>query len=465
MYFTDVTFLVFFLPVCLATCYLVPGRVKKPAIALFSLLLYGFMDPVYLPVLLNVAIFNFLFGFLICRFGRDRRLRRGLDLAALSVDGLVFFFFYLVTASYNRIQETVSASGQARTFGVPIGLVFLLMSCVSYLVDVYQRKAPFLRNFWDYLTYLFFFPKLFAGPVCEYHAFRSQLKAPNFSVCAAADGIELFVFGFSKKMLLADNIGQLRMVVFAQNIDAMPLLTGWLGAFAVLFEIYFDATGYIDMARGLGKLLGFSLPINYHAPFSAVSVSDFFRRYQITVIHWMKRYLCSLSPGREKGWKIFRIWIASVAFALFVGGSKNAFFSAFYFFVILAFEELFLKKMLISWPKLFRIWLTVLLVMFGFLFYALDSVSDIFPYLLSMLGVGVRFADGNTLYLLSGYWAVILLCMLFGSGIVGRYWKKLCHRYAGVTAVVQPLLLLLLFGVSLAFSVSDSTGGFLCIHG
>ena len=94
-----------------------------------------------------------------------------------------------------------------------------------------------------------------------------------------------------------------------------------------------------------------------------------------------------------------------------------------------------------------------------------NCAKDIFPYLLSMLGVGVRFADGNTLYLLSGYWAVILLCMLFGSGIVGRYWKKLCHRYAGVTAVVQPLLLLLLFGVSLAFSVSDSTGGFLCIHG
>lgn len=465
MYFTDVTFLAFFLPITLLSYHIASVKAKPAVIAFFSLAFYLWADPIYLPVMASVAAINYLFGYLICKRRKDLRVRKRLYITALAFDATSFFFFYLATTYFERLRQTAENSGDILSLGAPLGFVFLILSCISYIVDVYRMNAPLSRSLLDYTVYIFFFPKLFAGPVCEYNKFYPELKSPKSSVELTADGIELFVCGFAKKMLLADNIGALRATVLAQNISSLSALSCWLGAFAVLFEIYFDFTGYMDMARGLGKMFGVNLPINYRAPLASRSLLEFFSRYQITVIHWIKRYLASLVVGKGKAWELFRVWVVCIVFALLVGGSENAFFAAFYFFAVLALEKLFLKKALSSWPKLLRRVITILLVLFGFLFYSLSSISDIFLYLKSMIGLGGGFATVDSLYLFSSYWVVLLLCILFGSGIVGRYLKRVCKRYPKVSLVVKPIVLILLFGLSFAFSVSTPTDGFICIYG
>ncbi len=456
MLFGDITFLFLFLPIFLLVYFVVPERGKNAVLFAFSLIFYGWGSPAYLLLFVNIGILCFVFGFLMNRFARDRRIHAGLYYSALAVQLLLFLVLVLICQNRNLL-----VGGFLLT--KPLGLVFYLFSAISYLTDVYLSRCRRQKNFIDLMIYLIMFPKLLAGPTVAYADFESQLRHHPTSFLTAADGVDLFLRGFIKKALLADNIAGLGATVTALNLQTLPVLTAWLGALAFLFQIYFDFSGYCDMARGLAKMLGFSLPVNFRNPFSARSVRNFFRRYNITVIGWLRCYTC--------GWIKKSLWyrellcflILSVSYALYLGGSSSAFAACVYFLVLLVLEKLGLRRLLKRLPRALQMTLTFLFVLFGAVLVTQDGALAGMRYLLDLFGAGGSLWDATSLYLLATYSVLLVICLLCGNAFFRRFAFRFRRRHEKVYRVLKPILLTAAFLVAFSYNVANPGASFYCI--
>ena len=292
MGFDSVFFISCLLPVGLILYWLIPGNQGKNALLLLlSLLFYAFGSISALSLLLAAAVFNFLWGLLL------RPGRKGLLILGVGANLAYLFVFKYLHFFLNQVVGVQSDLGLA----APLGMSFFLFKAISFLVDTYRRPESTKGSFWDFLQYLSFFPQVTAGPIARYDQFAPQLASRRQTIPEAAAGIRRFIVGLGKKVLLCTTLAQAADGVFALEAGTLNLPLAWLGAASYLLQIYFDFSGYSDMAIGLGQALGFSTPENFRYPYAAASIGDFWRRWHLSLSFWFRDYVYIPLGGNRKG--------------------------------------------------------------------------------------------------------------------------------------------------------------------
>jgi alginate O-acetyltransferase complex protein AlgI len=300
MVFSSIEFLWFFMPVVLGLYFVVPPRGRNALLALVSLVFYAWGAHAIVVVFVASIAINFSAGLLIARYralGRERAVWRVVRAAVVVDLGILFVWKYTVFAA-GQVLSLLGGLGDPHAFGkpsiaLPIGISFFTFHAISYVVDCARGEAPAMRRIQDFAQYMAFFPQLIAGPIVRYHQIDDQIRTPpprEQRLADLADGFPRFALGLSKKVLIADQVGRIADAAFAHT-HGMSTPAAWLGALAYTVQIYFDFSGYSDMAIGMARMFGFRFPENFNRPYSSVSMTDFWRRWHMTLSRWFRDYL------------------------------------------------------------------------------------------------------------------------------------------------------------------------------
>ena len=459
MVFSSLLFLYAFLPVCLLLYFLVPGLTGKNIVLLCaSLVFYAWGEPVYVFLMLAVAALNWGFGLLL-----EKKRSKGLLAlcVALNLASLVVFKYAgFLVENCNALFGTALRDPQ---ISLPIGISFYTFQALSYSVDVYRKDVGAQRSYWKFLLYVSMFPQLIAGPIVRYVDVAAQIESRESDPENVFRGVTRFCVGLGKKVLLADHVGQVADQLLGSSFTGATTLGIWLGALMYMFQIYFDFSGYSDMAIGLGRIFGFRYMENFKLPYTSKSISEFWRRWHISLSSFFRDYVYIPLGGNRKHvyLNLFIVWALT---GLWHGASWNFVLWGLYFFVLLCIERL-LKKQLPKIPKPVRHVLTLLLILISWnVFYHtnLGRLRESFAIFFGFAGSG--FTSETTNMLLRNNLPLIAICAVGCSAIpqfTGNVVGLLCaekredgigHKvYAGLTFVFD-LALLALATISLAGS-------------
>jgi len=386
MVFSSILFLLYFLPIFLITYYITPARFKNVSILVFSIFFYAWGAPKFVFVILATTFFDFYIVRLMCT--SETVLRKKIFLAiSISINlGLLCYFKYS-----NFFIENVNVV--LTSFGLdyinwvkvilPIGISFYTFETITYVVDTYRGVHKPLTNVWDYQVYIMLFPKLIAGPIIRYHDLADQIEPVERTNRSTVDdkliGFYRFAIGLSKKVLIANQIGIFADGLLNKDILLLNSSEAWLGIIAYSFQIYFDFSGYSDMAIGIAKMIGFQFPENFNNPYTATSITDFWRRWHISVSSWMKNYLYIPLGGNRvasKGRLYFNLWLVFLISGLWHGASWNFIIWGAYHGAFLILERVFLLDVYEKIGKWFRIAITFIIVTIGWVFFRLEDFSS-----------------------------------------------------------------------------------------
>lgn len=462
MLFSSIPFLYFFLPCVLILYFAAPKRLKNSVLLLASLLFYGWGEPKYLFVMLFSIVQGYAFGLLLERTAAPRARKALLALGVvLSLSTLAYFKYadFLI----ENLNALTGLSVPLLRLALPVGVSFYTFQILSYLVDVYRREVPAQRSFIDLAAYVAMFPQLIAGPIVRYADIAQQLKSRTHTLEEMALGVRRFVLGLAKKILLANLLGEL---VSSGRVaqDGSVLLT-WLSAVAFMLQIYYDFSGYSDMAIGLGHIFGFHFLENFDYPYIASSITEFWRRWHMSLGSWFRDYLYIPLGGnrRGRGRQLLNILLVWLATGLWHGAAWNFVLWGLLFALLLTVEKLWLLPLLQKRRWLGHIYV-LLFVNFGFVLFDASGVSDAFSTIRAMLGgTGFPLANTQALYALGSNAVLLLLAAVGATPLM----KTLCMRLqthpagAAVLRVLEPIVLAALLVVCTAFLVDGSFNPFL----
>ena len=450
MVFSSPLFLFFYLPTVLLVYYMTPLRWRNAVLLVFNLIFYGWGEPVYILIMfLSIAI-DYTHGMLVekaKRRGRDGRARAAVCSSVLFNLALLFFFKY-----WDFLAESLAAVGldfmPRLGLSLPIGISFYTFQTMSYTIDVYRGDAPVQRSVISFGTFVTLFPQLIAGPIIQYKDLDAQLDHRDHTAEKFASGVQVFVVGLAKKVLLANNLGMLWDAYKAVPAAGLTVLGAWLGVAAFSLQIYFDFSGYSDMAIGLGRMLGFEFKPNFDYPYISRSITEFWRRWHISLGTWFREYVYIPLGGNRvsRGRLCFNLLVVWGLTGIWHGASWNFLLWGLYFGVLLMLEKLFLKRWIDRWPACFQHAYTLLLVAVSWAIFALEDFGQLGAYLAVMFGLAGRsLTDGAFFYYLRSYLPVLVLACLASTPLARRLW----HR-APTRAVQAALPVLLLAGLLLS---------------
>lgn len=456
MSFAGLAFLFFFLPIVLVGYYCFPRRWRNVFLLAANLVFYGWGEPWFLPVILLTAVANWLIGRRItaCAEAGTRRLWL---IAALVLDlGLLIVFKYT-----GFLLDTMGL-GQvlAKPLPLPLGISFYTFQVISYVVDVYRKTAPAEKSVVSFATYMTFFPQLIAGPIVRYEELRGQLAAREETWNKIDNGFCLLMIGLGKKMLLANPMGQLWEGLRALP-DGIGLLGAWMGAAAFTMQIYFDFSGYSDMARGLGSMFGFEIPVNFRYPYAAQSIKEFWRRWHITLSQWFRDYVYIPLGGSRRGTtrtfaNLFIVWALT---GLWHGAAWNYVLWGLYYFVLLTAERLIGEARLARIPRALRHVLTMALVMLGWVLFAIEDFSTLAGYLHAMFTLSGGWIGAQAAVWVLSYLPLFLVAVLASLPLAARLVQR--HDQVRFVQWGAPVWCLLLLAASCAALVAQSYNPFL----
>ena len=397
MTFSSSIFLVVFLPVLLLLYYASPPRARNAVLLLGSVVFYGWGAPAFILVILGTTLVDFLLVRLMYESGDGHR-RKVLLVMSLSMNlGLLFYFKYVnfLIANANAVLDRLGLPPLgALDVLLPIGISFYTFETVTYVVDVYRGIHAPLRSFPQYLLYILLFPKLIAGPIIRYHEIADQI--PDRSAADTYDnrlmGFYRFGIGLAKKVLVANQLAAYADLVFAHDLRGLGAATAWLGVLAYTFQIYFDFSGYSDMAIGLGRMLGFRFPENFDNPYIAESVTDFWRRWHMTLGSWMRNYLyIPLGGNRVPPRRLyFNLWLVFLLSGLWHGAAWTFVVWGAWHGLFLVLDRMFLLKATAPLGRLPRIALTFVVVTLGWVLFRSGTLAAALQMLEALLGFGTR---------------------------------------------------------------------------
>lgn len=415
MVFSSVVFVLYFLPLFFTVYYLVPGKWKNTAILLGSIIFYAWGAPRFIFVILGTTAVDF---FLVQYMDRQQTAGSRKLLLFLSVCinlGLLVYFKYS-----NFFVDNVNVALKAMGVGtipwlklvLPIGISFYTFESLTYVVDVYRKVHAPLKKFWDYQLYILFFPKLIAGPIVRYHDIAGQVydRSAYSGVEYRLRGLYRFFIGLGKKVLIANVLGSYADKAFTMPVQELGTMHAWLGALAYTFEIYFDFSGYSDMAIGLALMMGFRLPENFNNPYTAFSITDFWRRWHMTLGAWMRNYLYIPLGGNRTGNKgrlYFNLWIVFLASGLWHGAAWGFIIWGAYHGLFLVLERMFLQKGL-QRLKQFAAVYTFFVVLIGWVFFRLEHWGPSVAYLRRMFSFNPGLIEGEPLF-----WTTLIIAGFF----------------------------------------------------
>ena len=460
MVFSSLTFLFGYLPLTLALYFLTPLRRRNFVLLAASLFFYGWGEPVYVGVMFLSVFIDYTHGLLVERFRQRDRLARWFVGQSVVFNLLLLGFFKYWDFLAANLSLLPGVSVPQLGLPLPLGISFFTFQTMSYTIDVYRRDAPVQRNVIDFGAYVTLFPQLIAGPIVKYKTVAAELVHRTVTSRDFAEGACRFTAGLAKKVLLANAAGALwESCQASQNAGALTVAGGWTGLFAFGFQIYFDFSGYSDMAVGLGRILGFRFDENFDHPYLSTSVGEFWRRWHMSLTSWFREYLYfPLGGSRAGSAKTLRnllvVWFCT---GFWHGASWNFVLWGLYFGLWLILERFVLKDLLTRTPVLVKRFYTLLVVFVGWGIFAMEDLGVCGRYL------AVCFGNGPLWSALDGYrlrsWALILLLLVLGSTtLAADLWKKLPERGR---KVLTPVLMALGLVVSTAYLVDGSYNPFL----
>ena len=458
MLFSSIPFAFYFLPAVLVLYFAVPFRFKNAVLLAFSLFFYGWGEPIYLLLMIGSIVAGWIFGLLIGKYRGTPKAKLLLPLSLVTSLGLLGWFKYADFA-----VENLNALGLQLTLpgiALPIGISFYTFQILSYTIDVYRGNVESQKNIVDFGAYVSMFPQLIAGPIVRYADVARQLKSRTHSVEKASLGVRRFVIGLAKKVLIANQLGQL--VELYRSTTQPSVLFVWMYAAAFALQIYFDFSGYSDMAIGLGHIFGFDLLENFNYPFISRSISEFWRRWHMSLGGWFRDYVyIPLGGNRVKPLRyVFNVLVVWALTGLWHGAAWNFVLWGLLFAVLLTVEKFLVGKAMAKMPGwLVRVPVLAILLM-SFVLFNASSLAQALSDVGGMFGLGgLPLVSTASLYYLRSYGLLLLLAVVGATPLVSRTAKKLESRT--VTAILEPVVLCALLLAVTAFLVGGSFNPFL----
>lgn len=396
MTFSSITFLVYFLPVFILLYHLVPHKFKNAVILIASVYFYSWGGPKFIFVILGTTFLDFFLVNAMHRQKTKRAKNKFLIISLILNVGLLFYFKY-----FNFFIDNINAIAGTEINWIkivlPIGISFYTFESLTYVIDVYRGIHKPLKNFWHYQTYILLFPKLIAGPIVRYHDIADQItnREKNYTADIKLSGFLIFCLGLAKKTIIANTLGMQADAVFKIAPEQLDSAAAWVGALAYTFQIYFDFSGYSDMAIGLGKIMGFKFPENFNNPYTSASITEFWRRWHITLGTWMKNYLyIPLGGNKVNATKLYRnLFIVFLLSGFWHGASWNFVLWGAYHGLFLVLERLFLADVLKKAGKLIAVPFTFIVIITGWVLFRNENIDYAFNVIKQMYSF--NFFDGK----------------------------------------------------------------------
>ncbi len=462
--FSSLIFLFQFLPAALLVYYVSPKKLKNTVLFAVSLVFYAWGEPVYMVILIFSTIFDYVNGLLIDKYRHRISIARAVFVGSLCGNLAILGFFKYVGFVVQNLNELFGLHMQATDLPLPIGISFYTFQTMSYVIDVYRGKVPPQRNIITLGTYVALFPQLVAGPIVKYGDIAAQLTSRVMTLERFGEGAVWFIRGLGKKVLLANNIGLLWTSVKSTPLEELSVLSAWLGILAFTFQIYFDFSGYSDMARGLGKMFGFDLPRNFNYPYLSRSVTEFWRRWHISLGSWFREYVYYPLGGNRQGLlrQLSNLLIVWSLTGLWHGASWNFFAWGLYFGIIVTVEKLFLLKWLTRWPNWVGHSYTLFIVIVGWVLFEYEQLSSAWAFIGTMFGYGAReLADRQAIYDLTSYGGMFVLLTLCATPLPQKMVKTVAIRWNRGGVVIVTALYMIGLVLITAYLVSESYNPFL----
>lgn len=463
MVFSSLTFLMLFLPAVLLVYFAVPRQGKNAVLFLFSLIFYAWGEPVYVVLMVFSTVLDYTCGRLVEKHRGTSKQKVGLIISICVNLGLLFFFKY-TDFFIGTINGIFGASIPQLNLPLPIGISFYTFQTMSYTIDVYRGDAKMQKNIISFGAYVSLFPQLIAGPIVRYQDIADQLDERTHSFDKFGDGAKRFVTGLGKKVLLANNIGLLWSTISGTSAANLTTVGAWLGIIAFAFQIYFDFSGYSDMAIGLGKMFGFEFLENFNYPYISKSITEFWRRWHMSLGTWFRDYVYIPLGGNRKGLpiQIRNIAIVWLLTGFWHGASWNFVLWGVFYGILLVCEKLFLLKWLKKAPSFIGHIYTMLTVLLGWVLFAFDDFSKGWAFLKVMFGGGAGFVNGATMYQLLSYLPLISVCVIASTPLMKNLYAKLQIKSNGALLLTTDTVrTVAVMGLSVAYLISGSYNPFL----
>ena len=410
MVFSSTIFVFLFLPLVLILYFLMPKKFRNYILLIFSIIFYIFGGPKFLLVLLLVVLIDYFGAFLI-----DKKKNKKLFLIITICLNIATLFYFKYTGFFlENINNLFSLNIKIPDIVLPIGISFYTFQAMSYVIDVYRKKVKVQKNFFTLLLYVSLFPQLVAGPIVRYETIEKELTSRETTFDDLVYGIRRFILGLAKKVIIANQMGALADIIFTSNNLSTPI--AWLGAFAYTFQIYFDFSAYSDMAIGLGRIFGFKFLENFNFPYIAKSVTDFWRRWHISLSTWFRDYVYIPLGGNRKGIlrQIFNLFVVWILTGFWHGAEWNFVIWGLYYFIFLILEKFVLKKILKKTPSVLLHIYTMFIVIIGWVIFRCDSLNTLTMFFKELFSFNVtEYGINELLIYLESYGVYFILAIIF----------------------------------------------------
>lgn len=466
MLFSSITFLFIFLPLTLLLYYLVPFRMKNYVMLAASLIFYAWGEPVYIILMILSIILNYFCGQDIYEKRDNARAMKMSLMFGVVMNLLILGFFKYYGLLMDTINAILPIDIPYRVLALPIGISFYTFQAMSYLIDVYRKEVKPQENILYFALYISMFPQLIAGPIVRYIDIEEQLKERSINSTKFGEGVMYFIRGLAKKVVLANTFGSVYEQVAAMQMGSFSTLTAWVGAIAYAFQIYFDFGGYSDMAIGLGKMFGFEFLPNFNYPYIAKSITDFWRRWHISLSTWFREYVYiplggnRCTPSRH----ILNLLIVWMLTGLWHGAQWNFMFWGLYYGVILILEKYLWGSKIEKLPAAVQHIYAFVLVLFGWVFFFSPTLGYAGQYLKVMFGIGAKgIFDKQGFFMIFTNWLLIVIAILASAPRGYKLLKKItgCWQSEEVRAIVTCAVYIAMFLLCIAFLVTETYNPFL----
>ena len=444
--------------------FAVPKKFKNAVMILASLVFFAWGEIRYIFIMLILAVMDFICGKGIDKNEGNKSKQRLYLFIDVGVNLLILFFFKYADFIISNINAVLHTEIPLWNIPLPIGVSFNTFQSLSYIIDVYRGTVKCEKSFYNYLTYTTLFPQIIAGPIVRYETVDEELETKKISMDNFSKGMRRFIIGLGKKVLIANNVGALWNMIETSGYSEMSMLLSWVGIIAFALQIYFDFSGYSDMAIGLANIFGMDFDENFNYPYISKSITEFWRRWHMTLGSWFRDYIYIPLGGNRKGFpkqirNILIVWFLTGAWH---GASWNFMLWGLFFGIILIIEKVVLLKILEKLPKWTNHIYSMLLILVSWVIFAFEDLTKVKDYILTMFHLNdTSIVNAEGLYYLKNYFIIIIIGIILATPIVSKLFKKLEEKKTNIRSILITGVYIGILLLSTASLVSDSYNPFL----
>ena len=459
MLFTSISFLYYFLPLVLIIYFIVPKKFKNLVLLIFSLLFYFYGEPKYILLMLFEILVSFIGAILI-----DKYKDKSILILTLFIHIILLIIFKYTDFFITNINNIFNTNFKLLNIALPIGISFYTFQIISYLIDVYKGKVKVQKNIIKLATYVSLFPQLIAGPIVRYEVIANELDNRKHSFEDFAIGVRRFTIGLAKKVLIANILGEL--CTKFNLVEERSIILYWLFAISYMLQIYFDFSAYSDMAIGLGRIFGIHFPENFNYPYISKSITEFWRRWHISLSTWFRDYIyIPLGGNRVSKIKFLRnILIVWLLTGLWHGASWNFIIWGLSFGILLIIEKLWLNKILDKLPTFIKRIYVLFIVMISFIIFNANTINEAWHNIIGLFGFNKEtFINTYTIYYLKSYLLVIIIAIIASTPLLKNIIEKLNKsKYLNkIINIIEPIYIITLLLITTSYLIDNSYNPFL----